>query len=89
MIHHVYHIVDGQQRLTTFIIFLQAFVDFFKTLPENKDKSEENLYISDEALDRISSFDSEGEFLACWQKCVMSLEKLGGRKPRQIRHHCR
>ena len=25
--------------------------------------SEENLYISDEALDRISSFDSEGEFL--------------------------
>lgn len=45
--YHVYHIVDGQQRLTTFIIFLQAFVDFFKVLPENKDKPAESLYISE------------------------------------------
>lgn len=45
--YHVYHIVDGQQRLTTFIIFLQAFVDFFKTLPENKGKPDESLYISE------------------------------------------
>ncbi|MGZ3956030.1 MAG: DUF262 domain-containing protein [Flavisolibacter sp.] len=45
--YRVYHIVDGQQRLTTFIIFLQALVDFFKELPVNKDKSEENLYISE------------------------------------------
>ena len=30
--------------------------------------SEENVYISDEALDRISSFDSDGEFLACFGK---------------------
>ncbi len=28
--------------------------------------AEENVYISDEALDRISSFDREGEFLACF-----------------------
>jgi len=28
--YRVYHIVDGQQRLTTFILFLQAFVDFIK-----------------------------------------------------------
>ncbi len=28
--------------------------------------SKENVYISDEALDRISSFDSDGEFLACF-----------------------
>lgn len=45
--YHVYHVVDGQQRLTTFIIFLQALVDFYKTLPENKDKPEERLYISE------------------------------------------
>src|SRR3954447_10027665 len=30
--YHVYHIVDGQQRLTTFIIFLQAFIEFVKAL---------------------------------------------------------
>ena len=28
--------------------------------------SKENIYISDEALDRVSSFDSDGEFLACF-----------------------
>ena len=38
--YKVLHIVDGQQRLTTFIIFLQGLADFVKTLPENKDKAE-------------------------------------------------
>jgi hypothetical protein len=33
--------------LTTFIIFLQSFVDFFKTLPENKQKRDEAVYISE------------------------------------------
>jgi sugar lactone lactonase YvrE len=28
--------------------------------------SEENLYVSDEALHRITKFDSEGEFVSCW-----------------------
>ena len=32
--YHVHHIVDGQQRLTAFIIFLQSFVDFITALPE-------------------------------------------------------
>ena len=36
--YRVYHVVDGQQRLTTFIVFLQAFVDFIKELPENIEK---------------------------------------------------
>jgi hypothetical protein len=45
--YRMYHIVDGQQRLTTFIIFLQSFVDFFKTLTENKDKSEESIFVSE------------------------------------------
>src|SRR5215218_1804879 len=34
--YKLYHIVDGQQRLTTFVVFLQAFVEFVRALPENK-----------------------------------------------------
>ena len=45
--YKVLHIVDGQQRLTTFIIFLQALADFVKTLPENKDKADQEIYITD------------------------------------------
>ena len=45
--YRTYHIVDGQQRLTTFIIFLQSFVDFFKTLPENEGKSDEIIFIGE------------------------------------------
>ena len=33
--YSLYHIVDGQQRLTTFIMFLQSFVELVKGLPEN------------------------------------------------------
>ena len=45
--YKVYHIVDGQQRLTTFIIFVQAFIDFVKTLPENKGKTDEHIYLTE------------------------------------------
>ena len=32
--YKMYHIVDGQQRLITFVIFLQAFIDFIKQLED-------------------------------------------------------
>ncbi len=44
--YNLYNIVDGQQRLTTFVIFLQAFVDFVKELPVNTNKSDDSIYIS-------------------------------------------
>ncbi len=40
-----FHIVDGQQRLTTFIIFVQAWIEFLKNLPENLEKKEEEIYL--------------------------------------------
>lgn len=45
--YKIYHIVDGQQRLTTFVIFLQAFIDFVKQLDDNIGKSEKEIYITD------------------------------------------
>lgn len=45
--YKVYHVVDGQQRLTSFVIFLQAFIDFTKQLGENGDRSEEDIYITE------------------------------------------
>ena len=45
--YQVYHIVDGQQQLTTFIIFLQAFVNFIKTLSENEGKADANIYLTE------------------------------------------
>lgn len=45
--YRLYHIVDGQQRLTTFIIFIQAFVDFIKSLPENQGRADDAIYITE------------------------------------------
>jgi hypothetical protein len=45
--YELYHIVDGQQRLTTLIIFLLTLVNFVKKLPENKDKTDDAIYITD------------------------------------------
>jgi len=45
--YNLYHIVDGQQRLATFIILLKAFVDCLKNLPDNKGKADDEIYITD------------------------------------------
>lgn len=48
-----YHIVDGQQRLTTFVILLNEVLEYVRNLPENKDKSEEAIYLGYENLKDI------------------------------------
>ncbi|HNR02418.1 MAG TPA: DUF262 domain-containing protein [Anaerolineaceae bacterium] len=45
--YHVYQIIDGQQRLTTFIIFIQAFIEFVRSLPENFGKADKEIYLSE------------------------------------------
>ena len=45
--YQIFHIVDGQQRLTTFVILLQAFVDVVKSLPENRQLEDNDIYITD------------------------------------------
>ncbi len=43
--YDLYHVVDGQQRLTTFVVFLQAFIEFVRALPKNSGKSDADIFI--------------------------------------------
>lgn len=48
--YKAYYIVDGQQRLTTFIILLNELINYTKNLEENKGKSEGEIFIAYESL---------------------------------------
>jgi uncharacterized protein with ParB-like and HNH nuclease domain len=48
-----FHIVDGQQRLTTFVIFIQAISELLKNSTENKDKKEDEIYLGTFSLKAI------------------------------------
>lgn len=50
-----YHIVDGQQRLTTFVILLNEIAEFISNLPENTDKPDESIYLGYENLKDIKA----------------------------------
>lgn len=47
------HIVDGQQRLTTFIILLNEIVEFVRSLEENKGKTDESIILGDDTLAEV------------------------------------
>jgi len=42
--YRAYYVVDGQQRLTTVIIFIQALIEVIQALDKNKDITENNIY---------------------------------------------
>jgi len=48
-----FHIVDGQQRLTTLVIFIQAIYELLKNIPDNKDKNDEDIYLGSFSLKYI------------------------------------
>src|SRR5574344_1757117 len=48
-----YHIVDGQQRLTTFVILLNEIIEFVCSLPDNEGKAEEEIYLGFENIKDI------------------------------------
>lgn len=48
-----FHVVDGQQRLTTFVIFIQAISELLRAIPENKDKKDEEIYLGSFSLKAI------------------------------------
>lgn len=48
-----FHIVDGQQRLTTFVILIQALLELLKDLPENSGKKEDEIYLGSFSLKAI------------------------------------
>ena len=50
-----FHVVDGQQRLTTFSILMFELVSFVQQLPDNVKKSDEDIFIGFESLRDIKA----------------------------------
>lgn len=50
-----FHVVDGQQRLTTFSILINEITAFVKSVPDNKDKQDEEIFLGYESLKDIKS----------------------------------
>jgi len=49
-----FHVVDGQQRLTTFSILIYELLSFVKNLACNKNKGEEEIFLEYDSLKEIS-----------------------------------
>lgn len=48
-----FHIVDGQQRLATFVIFIQSISELLRSLKENLDLTESGIYLGSFSLKSI------------------------------------
>ena len=51
--YKVYHVVDGQQRLTTSVILLQGVVDTIRNLNERSDKTDDDIFLGSIKLSDI------------------------------------
>lgn len=51
--YKAYHVVDGQQRLTTFSILINEIADFVKNIESNAEKSEEDIVLCYQTLKSI------------------------------------
>ncbi|MFH0736223.1 MAG: DUF262 domain-containing protein [bacterium] len=45
--YNIYHVVDGQQRVTTCIVFLQCIIETVRELPENIGHKDDAIFFSD------------------------------------------
>jgi hypothetical protein len=52
--YKAYHVVDGQQRLTTFSILMYEIISFIKRLDENQEKSDDQIFIGFESVKAIT-----------------------------------
>lgn len=48
-----YHVVDGQQRLTTIVILVHEIVCFVRSIEENREKKDDEIILGAQKLDRI------------------------------------
>lgn len=50
-----FHVVDGQQRLTTFSILMYEIIAFVKSVPDNKNRPDEEIFLGYESLKDIKT----------------------------------